>query len=854
MQSILLCFGIDFCVCVCVCAEDVASCTVDSGSYSTTSVTASGPSLRCSSPVDSALTSEASAVQPDGGLTKEAYFTSDGVQEETSSPPAASPERDAGSFAIPSFTDNSSKYQVPIAEEPEQYSTMSPEKSQDKLYSVPGSGLSALPTYLPTPKTPSLPAPPSATDDSGVPVYQPTPKRELKRQHDSHVKHSKGKGTDLEYDPESNFSCGGLVSSSQDKTTADEESLDYQPCKKKARILGTAGRRKQRLSCDSLVFSPSALGGQSEDEEMPDARFSDEEDVTEPEANKVEDGIEEEVKEEDEQAESFMDIGDDDISSDDDFVDVPDLPLRKKPGTVNRKQNKDKPVTKISHVTEKTTSSSKNSKMHGPGKAGDVSVKQRQSSRDDKSTACLAKVKLKVSSSDNISKIKPSSSSSSQKGLVKDLPSSEVEKHGSKKSSSVKGHCSDKAVKQTIKHAQHSSKTEVSKHKSHSHSGSSSDLKKRSHTSMKNSSKDTLSKDTSAKSISSPKKQLSEMKQSSSSSKGCSEGSKVKGHSSGSGADKSVDRLSNSDSKGNHDFVGSGRSPNKSADRRSSSDGKLKHHSAGNESGTNKSIDRHSSSERHSTKHISSSAADRNTSSRSSIKAASESSHASVSAVKDSKSMRHSSDVKHSSKESRSASLTHGAKQSSSHSKKSGHVSSESSQRSHTNKRDLKVDSRSKDRPASPTKVPERTEKDRKLSNSRHDQKHSSSSSRRTTGQQKVPVADSSFSHEKEKQSLRKSSSTSSSKASEQKLVKMNSTLFGDDSDEDSRGVQDDDVASVCLNGKSEHMDEEDSEDYSRFLSDGDFEEEDTFDECLRIFQENPVPKRQNDQREKKVC
>ena len=292
------------------------SSSSDDASNLTTTTTSS--SVHSSSPVTSTLPSAPQKLELDSIGSDEAYFTS-GSSEKTLPPPSPtlSQEQDAGSFSIPSFTDNSSKYQVPIAEEPEQYVTASPEKSQeqggsDSWYPSPDSGPPALPTYLPTPKTPSLPAPQPAKDFD-VPVYQPTPKRELKRRHGDHIK-GKAKGTDMEYDPECNYSCAGLTNSSQDHPKEGGDALDYKPTEKKPRGPGPINKRNVRLSCESLVGGSPGGVGESEDENMPEGEFSDEENDSELGPSSMKEGNEEE-----EVSEDFENIGDEDISSDDEL-------------------------------------------------------------------------------------------------------------------------------------------------------------------------------------------------------------------------------------------------------------------------------------------------------------------------------------------------------------------------------------------------------------------------------------------------------------------------------------------------------------------------------------------------------
>ncbi|KAK7489485.1 hypothetical protein BaRGS_00019284 [Batillaria attramentaria] len=257
----------------------------DVPSYSTAGV-------RSTSPVDTAAGTKPYSDQQGGSV--DSYFTSIESQAAEASAPKSSTELLlAGigqSYAIPSFTDSSTKYSIPTAsEEPEQYLTASPQKennrkeqqsSQSSKYPLPAENDdSPLPTYCPTPKTPSFPAASSSKLPSAVPAYQPTPKRELKRRNGD-----KRRIADMEYDPESNFSCGGL-------------SKDH------------------------------SANSESQDEDEPEP---------EPVEQKMEEG--------EDSSEDFDNIGDDDISSDDnDFVDVPSLPSNDSagPSLVDKSKAKD---------------------------------------------------------------------------------------------------------------------------------------------------------------------------------------------------------------------------------------------------------------------------------------------------------------------------------------------------------------------------------------------------------------------------------------------------------------------------------------------------------------------------------
>lgn len=91
-------------------------------------------------------------------------------------------------------------------------------------------------------------------------------------------------------------------------------------------------------------------------------------------------------------------------------------------------------------------------------------------------------------------------------------------------------------------------------------------------------------------------------------------------------------------------------------------------------------------------------------------------------------------------------------------------------------------------------------------------------------------------------------------------LVRMNSSLFGDDSDDEDTGenamkTSDFNVgeSSICDPSTSRAGEEDKFVDYSSYINDSDFEEEDVFDECLRIFKEELPHKKGIGQQEKKV-
>ena len=87
----------------------------------------------------------------------------------------------------------------------------------------------------------------------------------------------------------------------------------------------------------------------------------------------------------------------------------------------------------------------------------------------------------------------------------------------------------------------------------------------------------------------------------------------------------------------------------------------------------------------------------------------------------------------------------------------------------------------------------------------------------------------------------------------------MNSNLFGDSGSEG-----EDEVNALPVHSCDEEESfeesfeknapvEEDELDYSQFINESDFEDEDTFDECLRIFKEGVPEKKMLKQNEKKV-
>ena len=758
----------------------------------------SSTSVCSSSPVDSALTSASQSQKPDSDSigSEEAYFTSGPLEKSLPPPsPTLSQEVDAGSFSIPSFTDNSSKYQVPIAEEPEQYHTASPEKSWEQggsnsQYSLTDAGPPALPTYLPTPKTPSLPAP-QPVKDFDVPVYQPTPKRELKRRHGDHAK-GKAKGTDLEYDPECNYSCGGLTNSTQNQPKEEGDALDYKPTKKKPRGPGPINNRKMRLSCESLIAGSPDVARESEDEDMPDGEFSEEENDSELGRSSMEEGS----VEEEEVSEDFENIGDEDISSDDDFTDVPDLALSEF-DIKNLKDSLPKLGDKGSKspglVVEKSKLSSDGAKQEivRPQKTNIDPVKkeQRRTSEDSTSKSSLSVSKPKSSSSSNSSKTDKSSRSSSHKGTTS---SSSSVKQDSKKSSTG----SAKGVKVSSSKAQssHSSKTDEEKVKNKNGSISKSTSSEKS---LSNKSSSSSSKHSSL-----PKKQASsETKSSSSSSLSCK-------HSSSSSDVKRKPSLGDKTA----------------SDTRCSSDSKNEKRSSTNTK--NSSLVKHSNSDSKSTstsgKHSSS----------------------------DSKSTK--PVAKHSDSD-RRASLS--GKHSSSDSKltNTGHHSHNKS--SASSKKDLSIKSQSKkDGSSHSSSKNQNCERIATEKSSAKPALHGRNSSSAKHSEK----ADSSL-HHKGKESARRKLSVEKKDKSEI-LVRMNSSLFGDDSDDEDTGenameTSDFNVgeSSICDPSTSRAGEEDKFVDYSSYINDSDFEEEDIFDECLRIFKEESPHKKGIGQQEKKV-
>ena len=88
----------------------------------------------------------------------------------------------------------------------------------------------------------------------------------------------------------------------------------------------------------------------------------------------------------------------------------------------------------------------------------------------------------------------------------------------------------------------------------------------------------------------------------------------------------------------------------------------------------------------------------------------------------------------------------------------------------------------------------------------------------------------------------------------------MNSTLFGDDSDAEDVSktiteASDNNVGETSIDdpSTSRAVEEDKLTDYSSYINDSDFEEEDIFDECLRIFKEESPRKKPIGQQEKKV-
>lgn len=810
----------------------------DEASYSTT--TTSTSSTRSSSPVDSALTSASPKPSSDSIGPDEAYFTSGSSETIPTSLPVSglSQEQDASSFSIPSFTDNSSRYQVPIAEEPEQYVTASPEKNDgeqegsNSRYPSPDTGPPALPTYLPTPKTPSLPAQPVKAD-VGVPVYQPTPKRELKRRHGDHVKGKvKLKGTDMEYDPECNYSCGGFTKSNKDQPSKEDGDLDYKPTKKKPRTPGPVTNRKMRLSCESLVAYCLGAVEESEDEEMNDGEFSEEENDSESTPCNMEEGMGQV-----EVSEDFENIGDEDISSDDEFIDVPDLSLtvsdlKSMRNSLVKSQKKGTKDSKPVSEREKMSSDGTKHKIIKSEKtiSAAVKVEQKRTSKDSASKSSTSSSK---SQSSNSAKSKPdkSSRSSSHKGTTSSSSSAKVYKQdsNSKKSSST----SAKGLLVSFTEAPKTSK-QSSKDKSDFSSKAAGDKIKHKNGSpskiiLSGKLTSTSSKSSSSSSSLSRKHSSSEAKSSSSSHKhssasGCSD-TKRRSSLDGTKTSSSNARKPSCESKTSGEKHLSTDTKNSSSVKQSNLDCKFtstsgKHASSDTTSTKTSSVAKHSSSN----------------------------SKASLS------NRRSSSDSKAFTSDTRS----------NSDSKISGQHSHNSS--SALSGKDLSIKPQSKDGSSRSSKSRDRERKGSTEHPSGRPELHmkNSSSGAGHSRNQKTQRADSSSHHKGEKSSKKKSSSNS--KDGTKLLVRMNSNLFGDDSDggegvaENTIVISDSDVGETGITtiddpstSGTKMVEEEKFVDYSSYINDSDFEDEDTFDECLRIFKEDSSWKKPTGKLEKKV-
>ncbi|XP_070195418.1 RNA exonuclease 1 homolog [Littorina saxatilis] len=802
--------------------EDAPSYSSTDGiSYSTT--TTSGPASPSSTPVDCTPTLAALKPVADTIDSDDVYFTSASAEKDLPPPPSLSQEQETSSFSIPSFTDNS-KYQVPIAEEPEQYHTASPEKTQEQngsnsRYALLGSGPPSLPTYLPTPKTPLLPAPQpvSVTDNVGLPLYQPTPKRELKRRHVDQAK-KKRKGTDLEYDPEKNFSCAGLTNSSHEPQEENEDDLDYQPTKKKARGPGPVNKnRKARLSCESLMGKSPDNVGESDDEEMPDGQFSDEEADKEQTVKKTEADDEEEGEDEEEESEDFEDIDDDDISSDDEFVEVPDAESGARKSKA-KKSAGSKTFKTSSAKSSKSASNTKTKSVKSDKAGSSKSTKQEQRRISSDGSSKPSKLKSQVNESSKVAAEKSGKSSS--------------HKRTSSSSSSGK-------VVPVKKDSKKSSSTSSSSRKIHS-SGKihSSD---KTHQPSKHSSKESGSQ-SSAKHLPKEKGSLSPQ----------SEGAKIK-HRSGSSSSKSASAEKHTSSKI------STKQDTFSRSSLSSSSSSLKHSSSKTDA------ERRSSSERKAPaiKHSSSSSGEKQTNSVSKdpsgqkIVLAKHSSSASKTSsgkhsgrgAKDSKpssANKHSNSDRKTSSSNRHSSIDSKSGEHRSHSKSSESIRKESS---------AKALSKERSSSGAKNQGSEKTWKKHSSSEQKLHRKNSASST--NSGHGKKEKADSSSHHKGDKSSSQKSDSNT--KNGKKLLERMNSNLFGE-SDSDNEEVSfaepsSDEVAETGLEEPpmEEGAVEEQEVDYSQFIHDSDFEDEDTFDECLRIFKETTPQKKMLDQTEKKL-
>ncbi|XP_076462971.1 uncharacterized protein LOC143295266 [Babylonia areolata] len=773
--------------------------------------------------------------------SQEPSQTSDSEPAEKASllSPGSSHENTAGSFCIPSFTDNRSKYQVPIAEEPEQYHTSLECASNEASSPYPESdvGGSALPTYLPTPKTPSLPVPEPVTDDLGIPVYQPTPKRELKRRHEDHVQTKKAKSADLEYDPECNFSCGGLIGRSQDKCNKDCGSLDYKPTEKKARISGSFNKRT-RLSCESLTgSSPNGI-----DEDLPEGQFSDqEEDFNNENTQSVEEVMkEEETITVDNKSNSFENIGDDDISSEDDFIDVPSVTVSES-DLKQRKHSSPKSVDKKSAISrscsdkDKISSNKKEVNKHVSGKTGSGENKkgEKLASKHVSSKSSSHGQLSKSSSREKLEKTgKPSSSSSQKKAGQSSSGGSRMSS-----SASAKHHFTEKS--HSTEKATHSSKQSSQLKTSDGHTRSKTNAPKSNHTDRPSSSK-SLSKTSSC-----DKLLISSKHSSPSLSKPVLQSCSARKSSTDSLDSKiSKDVRSTSD----RDIVGMSRD---SDDRRSSSEGKI------SKLISSKSLSREQNHKTNRTDSASvilkNSGSDRKSDSKKiSAKPSYSDSKASSVKLANTSTDRHklSSGDRHSSTDSRSSSVD---KRSSSGSKKSGGHNHSSSHASLKMGSTSSVKNNSKDWSTHSNKgqLSSRSGKEHRFSDS-NSQKSSSSGKHTSSIQMKTS---SSF-HKRERAS--DTTSDLHRKRSSETLERMNS-IFGEDSEEEEGERETTSAGYAPADFQDDSSDSggaaEEEVDYSAYIKDSDLEEEDTFEECFRIFKEEaPLPKKITGQAEKKLA
>ena len=178
--------------------------------------------------------------------------------------------------------------------------------------------------YHPTPINQCMPN--DFPEEGGIdfPAYLPTPKIKLKRHHAVDIKSDVKRRCDSEYDPVNNYACNGLVNSGS-VPSVSEKHVSFQ------KVADSVSGDIKKVG--SLQFGDEVLGRSSDGEkEIPnpvfEAKFSDDdnkEDVlvlTPCRSDETQSKCDGDLS-------NFEDVGDSDISSEGELIDVPDLALSK---------------------------------------------------------------------------------------------------------------------------------------------------------------------------------------------------------------------------------------------------------------------------------------------------------------------------------------------------------------------------------------------------------------------------------------------------------------------------------------------------------------------------------------------